>query len=156
MPPGLPPALRRTFSPIYNGVSFVPTSIVSELSATRSYQAHVASNIYDFYIFTPERCCHAWNRALVGLLGRAVRSRLALVREVLETGGAALSRLSGILTNAASMTMRYGPNGTLTTAVAANQATYVGSMVVDGTNGQVSVAMYVMGPEPKVRDMERL
>jgi hypothetical protein len=35
------------------------------------------------------------------------------------------------------MTIRYG-NGTTTTAVAANQATYVGSMFMDATNGQVT------------------
>ena len=35
------------------------------------------------------------------------------------------------------MTMRYG-NGTTTTTVPANQGTYVGSMYMDATNGQVS------------------
>ena len=52
-------------------------------------------------------------------------------------GGAALSRLNGILTNAVNMTMTYGPSGT-TSLISANKATYVGSMFMDTTNGQVS------------------
>ena len=55
-------------------------------------------------------------------------------------GGAALSRLGGILTNAVNMTMTYGPSGT-TISINANKATYVGSMYMDPANGQVTCTL---------------
>jgi len=121
--------------PIYNGTSFIPTSIVTELQLTLT-SSHVASNIYDFYIFSLNGVATlgtgpSWSAGTAGSITAGSCARGT------STGGAALSRLNGILTNAASMTIRYG-NGTTTTTVAANQATYVGSMFVDGTNGQVS------------------
>jgi hypothetical protein len=121
--------------PIYNGTSFVPTSIVAELNATL-VASHVASNIYDFYVFLLNGVATlgtgpSWSAGTAGSItaGSCARGTGA--------SGAALTRLQGIFVNAVSMTMRYG-NGTTTTAVPANQATYVGSMFVDGTNGQVS------------------
>lgn len=121
--------------PIYNGTSFAPTSIVTELSATL-VSSHAASNIYDFYIFLLNGVVTlgtgpSWSAGTSGSITAGSCARGT------STGGAALSRLSGILTNTVSMSMRYG-NGTTTTTVAANQGTYVGSMFVDGTNGQVS------------------
>jgi len=46
-----------------------------------------------------------------------------------------LSRANGLWTNAVSMTAR---NGASTFTVAANQGTYVGSLYIDGTAGQVT------------------
>jgi hypothetical protein len=46
-----------------------------------------------------------------------------------------LTRLNGYLVNAVSMT---GRNGSTTYSSGANLATYVGSMIVDGSNGQVT------------------
>lgn len=121
--------------PIYNGTSFTPLSIVSELSLTLS-SSHVANNIYDFYAFLVNGVVTfgtgpSWSAGTGGSVtaGSCARGTGA--------GGAALTMVQGINTNAVSMTMRYG-NGTQTTTVAANQATYLGSMFVDGTNGQVS------------------
>jgi hypothetical protein len=121
--------------PIYNGTSFVPTSIVAELNATL-VASHVASNIYDFYVFLLNGVPTlgtgpSWSAATAGSItaGSCARGTGA--------GGAALTRLQGIFVNTVSMTMRYG-NGTTTTAVAANQGTYVGSMFMDGSNGLVT------------------
>lgn len=121
--------------PIYNGASFTPTSIVSELQLTLT-SSHVASNIYDFFIFSLNGVVTlgtgpSWSAGTAGSItaGSCARGTGA--------GGTALTRLQGINVNAASMTVRYG-NGTTTTTVAANQGTYVGSMYVDATNGQVS------------------
>jgi len=121
--------------PIYNGTSFVPQSIVTELQLTLT-SSHVANNIYDFFIFSNSGVVTlgtgpSWSAGTAGSIvaGSCARGT--------STGGAALARLQGILTNAVSMTIRYG-DGTTTTTVSANQATYVGTMYVDGTNGQVS------------------
>lgn len=121
--------------PIYNGTSFISNSIVTELQATL-VASHAASNIYDFYVFLLNGVVTlgtgpSWSAGTSGSITAGSCARGT------GTGGAALTRLSGIWTNAASMTMRYG-NGTLTTTVSANQGTYVGSMFVDGTNGQVT------------------
>jgi hypothetical protein len=121
--------------PIYNGTSFVPISIVSELQLTLS-SSHVASNIYDFYIFSLNGVATlgtgpTWSAGTAGSITAGSCARGT------GTGGSALTLLQGLWTNAVSMTMRYG-NGTTTTTVAANQGTYVGSMFMDGSNGQVS------------------
>lgn len=121
--------------PIYNGASFVPLSIVSELQLTLT-SSYVASNIYDFFIFLLNGVVTlgtgpSWSAGTSGSVTAGLCARGT------GTGGTALARLNGILTNAVSMTMRYG-NGSTTTNIQANQGTYIGSMFVDGTNGQVS------------------
>ena len=120
--------------PIYNGTSFTPTSIVSELSMNL-VAGHAANNIYDFYIFNLSGVATlgtgpSWSAGAGGSVtaGSCARGTGA--------GGAALSRLQGVLTNSVSMTALYG--AALSTTVAPNQGTYVGSMYVDGTNGQVT------------------
>lgn len=121
--------------PIYNGTSFVPISIVSELQYTLT-SSMVASNIYDAYVFLLNGVPTlgtgpSWSAGSGGSItaGSCARGTGA--------SGAALTRLQGIWVNAVSMTLRYG-NGTTTTTVSANQATYVGSLFMDGTNGQIS------------------
>ena len=121
--------------PIYSGVAMVPTSIVTELQLTLT-SSHVASNIYDCFIFLLNGVATlgtgpSWSAGSAGSIAAGTCARGT------GAGGAALSRISGILTNTVSMTIRYG-DGTTTTTVAANQATYVGSLFMDGTNGQVS------------------
>lgn len=121
--------------PIYNGTSFVPTSIVSELQYTLT-SSLVASNIYDLYIFNNSGVATlgsgpSWSAGTGGSITAGSCARGT------GSGGAALSKLQGIWTNAVSMTIRYG-DGTKTATVNANQATYVGSMYMDGANGQVS------------------
>jgi hypothetical protein len=124
--------------PIYNGTNFIASSIVSEISMAL-VAAHAASNIYDLFIFSLSGVVTlgsgpSWSAGSGGSItaGSCARGTGA--------GGTALARLNGILTNAVSMTMTYGTGGSAgsTTTVAANRATYVGSMFMDTTNGQVS------------------
>ena len=122
-------------STIFNGTIFVPLSIVSELSLGL-VAAHAASQIYDLYLFLvsgvvtlgsgPSWAAGSGGSVTAGSCARGTGA-----------GGAALSRLNGTLTNAVNMTMTYGPSGT-TTLISANKATYVGSMFMDATNGQVT------------------
>src|SRR6185437_9645268 len=121
--------------PIYNGTSFVPTSIVSELQYTLTSNL-AADTIYDLFVFSnsgvptlgsgPSWAAGSGGSITAGSCARGTGA-----------GGAALSRLQGIWTNAASMTIRYG-TGTTTATVAANQATYVGTIYMDHTGGQVT------------------
>lgn len=121
--------------PIYNGTTFVATSIISELNATL-VASHAANKIYDWYIFLVSGVATlgtgvSWDAGSGGSVtaGSCARGTGA--------SGSALARVGGIWTNAVSTTMRYG-NGTTTTTIPANQATYVGSMFMDGTNGQLT------------------
>jgi len=121
--------------PIYNGTSFSSLSIVSQLSLGL-VGAHAANAIYDLYIFSLSGTLTlgsgpSWAAGTSGSItaGSCARGTGA--------GGAALARLGGFLTNSVSMTMTYGPSGA-TTTVPANQGTYVGSMFIDSTNGQLT------------------
>lgn len=95
----------------------------SELSLALAAQ-HLASTIYDIFVFDDNGTLRlgtgpAWSNSAAGAGARS----------------AALSRYRGLLTNDAEITVRNGAN---TYTVAANQGTYVGSIFMDGTNGQVT------------------
>ena len=110
-------------------------SIVSELSLAL-VAAHAANQIYDLYIFLLSGVptlgsSPSWSAGSGGSVAAGSCARGT------GAGGTALSRLSGILTNAVSMVMTYGPSGA-TTTVGPNLGTYVGSMYIDGTNGQLT------------------
>jgi hypothetical protein len=118
--------------PIYNGSSFNPTTF-TELTLTLS-SSHVASNIYDVFVFSNSGVVTigtgpSWSAGTSGSItaGSCARGTGA--------GGTALTRVSGIYTNTVQITAR---NGATTYTVGANQGTYVGSIFMDGTNGQIS------------------
>lgn len=118
--------------PIYNGSSFTPTAF-TELTLTLS-SSHVASKIYDIFVFSNSGVLTivtgpSWDAGTSGSVtaGSCARGTGA--------GGTALSRVNGIYTNAVQIT---GRNGATTFTIGANLATYVGSLFMDGTNGQVS------------------
>ncbi len=118
--------------PIYNGSSFIPT-VFTELTLALN-AAHAASNIYDVFVFNnvgvPTIVTGpSWSAGTGGNItaGSCARGTGA--------GGAALTRINGILTNTVQIT---GRNGATTYTINANLATYVGSLFMDGTNGQIS------------------
>jgi len=114
--------------PIYDGSS-INTASFSELTLTLNSN-HVASNIYDVFLFYDSGAVTigtgpAWNTATAGSGARGAGA-----------GTTELSRaVGGFYTNAFAMTAR---NGAATYTVGANQGSYVGSIFIDGTNGQVS------------------
>jgi hypothetical protein len=113
--------------PIYDGSSFVQKSF-SEITLTLVAN-HLASQIYDVFVINDSGTIRAvtgpaWTTATAGSCARGTGA-----------GTTELQRLSGVWTNAVSITGRYGAS---TTTVSANQGTYVGSIFMDGTNGQVS------------------
>lgn len=118
--------------PIYNGSSFTPT-VFTELTLTL-VSSHAANNIYDVFIFNNSGVPTivtgpSWSAGTSGSItaGSCARGTGA--------GGTALSRINGINTNAVQIAAR---NGSTTYTVNANLATYIGSIFMDGTNGQIS------------------
>lgn len=113
--------------PLYNATRFVPYTF-AELTLTLAAQ-HVASAIYDVFAFLDGTTVRigtgpAWTTATAGAGARG-------------TGAATteLERVGGLWVNKVSMTAR---NGASTYTVAAQAGTYLGSIFMDGTNGQIS------------------
>lgn len=101
----------------------------SELTLTLNSN-HLASTIYDLFVFNNSGTIRlvsgpAWNSSTAGSCSRGSGA-----------GTTELTRLNGLLVNANSMTAR---NGATTYTVAAKCGTYVGSMWMDGSNGQLTV-----------------
>lgn len=113
--------------PIHNGSVFVNTTF-SELTLSL-VASHTANNLYDCFVFNNSGVITlvtgpAWTTATFGSGARGTGA-----------GTTQLTRLNGVLVNTVAMT---GRNGATTYSIAANRATYVGTILVDGTNGQVS------------------
>lgn len=123
-------AFRGNLMFLYNGVSFVPVTITGgQLSLALSSSAQAANGIYDVIGFldgtTPRIAFSpAWTTATAGSGTRG-------------TGGGTpqLSRVNGILVNAVQQTVN---NGSTTYIVAANRGTYLGSVLIDSSAGQVT------------------
>ncbi len=114
--------------PIWNGSSFSILSF-SELQLALSASLQTANNIYDVFIFnnggTPVAVFGpAWATPTAGSGARGTGA-----------GTTQLSYQNGILVNTVALT---GNNGSTTYPVLALQGTYVGSILVDTTAGQVT------------------
>ena len=113
--------------PIYNGATFSPTAF-SEL-ALSLVASHAASTIYDLFVFSNSGVLTlvtgpAWTTSTAGAGARGTGASTTQ-----------LTRISGVLVNAVSMT---GRNGSSTFSIGANLATYVGSIFMDAAAGQVT------------------
>lgn len=118
---------KGTLIPIYNGANLIPTEF-SELSLTLS-SSHIASAIYDIFV---------WSESGVITLGTGPAWSTSTAGSGARGTGAStteLTRVNGIFVNAVQMTTR---NGATTYTVNANRATYVGSIFMDGSNGEVT------------------
>lgn len=109
--------------PLYDGIR-----VFSELTLSL-VSSHSASTIYDIFVWSENGVVTigtgpAWSASTAGAGSRGTGA-----------GTTELTRLNGIIVNAVSMTTR---NGSTTYTVAANRATYVGSIFIDGTQGQVT------------------
>jgi hypothetical protein len=113
--------------PIYSGSRHVPTEF-TELTLSL-VSAHAANAIYDVFVFSNNGVLTIvtgpnWTTATAGAGARGTGA-----------GTTQLTRLNGYWVNAVSMT---GRNGSTTYSIGANLATYVGSIFMDGSNGQVT------------------
>lgn len=112
---------------IYDG-AWLQAYFFTEQTLTLS-SSQAASGIYDVFAFLDSGTLRigtgpAWSTATAGAGARGTGA-----------GTTQLSRINGLWTNTVSITAR---NGASTYSVSANQATYLGSLAMDGTNGQVS------------------
>lgn len=113
--------------PIYSGSAFVPTTF-SELTLTLA-ASHAANTIYDVFAFN--------NSGIVTLVTGPAWTNSTSGAGARGSGGGttALSKLQGIYVNAVQIT---GRNGATTYTIPANTATYLGSILIDGSAGQVT------------------
>jgi len=115
---------------IYNGVSFSPVTITGgQLSLALSGSAQGANGLYDVLGFlngsTPTiGFSPAWTTATPGSGARGTGA-----------GTPQLARINGILVNAVQQTVN---NGATSYTVAANRGTYLGSVWIDSSSGQVT------------------
>ena len=113
--------------PIWNGARHVPTEF-STLTLTLASQ-HALNTIYDVFVFSNNGVLTlatgpAWNVSTAGSGARGTGA-----------GTTQLAPLGGYYVNAVSMT---GRNGSTTYTIGANLATWLGSLFIDGTAGQVT------------------
>lgn len=113
--------------PIYDGTVFNMNTF-SELSLAL-VSNHLASTIYDIFVVNDSGTIRlvtgpAWNTSTAGSGARGTGA-----------GTTELERVNGLWVNKVDATMRYGAS---TVSVTARKGTYVGSLYVDGSAGQVS------------------
>jgi hypothetical protein len=118
---------RTNQIPIYNGTAFTVQQF-SELTMNLSSNQN-ASTIYDVFVFNNAGaitlvCGPAWSSSTAGSCSRGTGA-----------GTSQLSYINGIQVNTVSMTAL---NGATSYTIPANQATYVGSVFIDGTAGQIT------------------
>ena len=112
--------------PIYSS-SFTQQTF-AELTLTL-VSAHALNTLYDVFAFNNSGVVTlvtgpAWTASTAGSSSRGAGA-----------GTTQISRISGIWVNTVSMT---GRNGSTTYSIPANTATYLGTILIDGTAGQVS------------------
>lgn len=114
--------------PIYNGTGFTPLAF-SELTLTL-VGSHAANTIYDVFAFNNSGVVTvvtgpAWSNSSAGAGTRGSGA-----------GTSQITRINGLLVNAVAITA--ARNGSTTYSIAANQATFLGSIFIDSSNGQIS------------------
>ncbi len=119
--------------PIYNGANFVITTS-SQIFCDLTAGAQASGGIYDVYKFINAGTVTlgfspSWSAGTSGSVTAGSCARGT------GSGGTALAVTNGLYTNAVSMTVN---NGATTYTVAANQGTYLGSIYVNSTAGQIN------------------
>lgn len=113
--------------PIYNGSVMTPTEF-AELTLSL-VASHASNTIYDVFVFSNSGVLTlvtgpAWTTSTIG---SGARGTGASTTE--------LTRIKGLHVNAVSMT---GRNGSTTYSIGANLATYLGSISIDSSAGQIT------------------
>lgn len=113
--------------PVYNGSTMIPRQF-TELTLTL-VSSHLADTIYDVFVFS--------NSGVLTLVTGPAWSASGAGSSTRGTGAATtqLARIQGLLTNAVQIT---GRNGSTTYTIAASQATYLGTILIDGSAGQLT------------------
>jgi hypothetical protein len=113
--------------PIYNGATMTPTEF-AELTLTLS-ASHALNTLYDVFVFS--------NSGVLTLVTGPAWATSTAAAGARGSGASTtqLTRIKGLWVNAVAMTAR---NGATTYSVGANLATFLGSLYIDGTAGQIT------------------
>lgn len=116
------------WAPLSNGTTLYPYQF-SQMSLALSAGAHAANNAYDVFLYNSTAGVligtgPAWNNSGAGTGSRGTGA-----------GTTQLARLQGTLTNAVQITLT---NGSTTFVCPVNQGIYLGSLLIDGTAGQIT------------------
>lgn len=125
------------WNPIHNGTTIIPYQLSGQLQLTLT-SAQASNGIYDVFLAynggTPViGTGPSWAAGTSGSVtpGSCARGT--------GSGGTALTRLNGVLVNAAAVSLTWNTgSGNNTLSVPANQGIYLGSIYVDATAGQVT------------------
>ena len=114
-------------APIWDGTQYVMRTF-AEMTLSLASQ-HTASNLYDVFLFWNSSVAEivtgpAWSNSTAGSCSRGTGA-----------GSTELERKNGLWTNKNQIT---GRNGATTYTIDAYKALYVGTIIIDGTNGQIS------------------
>lgn len=114
-------------APMWDGTQYVMRTF-AELTLSLASQ-HTAANLYDVFLFWNSSVAEivtgpAWSNSTAGSCSRGTGA-----------GSTELERKNGLWTNKNSIT---GRNGATTYTIDAYKALYVGTIIIDGTNGQIS------------------
>ncbi len=122
---------------VHNGTSLVPYQMASQFSLTLT-SSQAANAIHDVYLaFNGGSPVIGTGPSWASGTGGSV-SAGSCARGT-GTGGAALARLNGVLVNAVSMSLIWNTgSGNTTITVPANQGIFLGSILIDGSAGQVT------------------
>lgn len=121
-------AFNGNIVPVYDATQFVSRTFSSDLTLTLNSN-HTANSIYDVFAFWDGSALQigtgvVWNTVTAGSGARGTGA-----------GTTELSNVNGLLVNKYDISYR---NGATTGTIPANQGTYLGSIYMDGTNGQIS------------------
>ncbi len=116
--------------PIYNGTNYVIQTF-TELTLALGTN-NTAGSIYDCFVINDAGTLRlvtgpAWSTSTPGSGARGSGA-----------GTTELERINGLWVNAEAMTGRYGSGAGTTVSISQNQATYVGTIWIDATAGQVT------------------
>lgn len=121
-------AYNGNLVPVYDGASFVLRSFPSDLALTLNSN-HVAGAHYDVFTYWDGAALQiatgpAWNTATASLGARGAGA-----------GTTEITRTNGLLVNRHDMSFR---NGSTTGTIDVNRGTFLGSIYMDGSAGQVT------------------
>lgn len=120
------------FVPVFNGTSFIPT-IFSQLALALS-SSQASNSIYDVFLSLDSGVLKiGFGPAWTGGSGGSVTA--GSCARGTGAGGTAIQRVNGIWLNTNSMTAN---NGISTYSIPAQRGTYIGSVFIDSTQGQVT------------------
>lgn len=133
------------WAPIHNGTQIIPYQLAGQLPLVLT-SSQGADNILDVFLFYNAGSPVIGTGPGWAAGGSGGNITAGSCARSTGTGGAAISRLQGVWTNAQIITLTYNTGaGNQTASVPLNQAIYLGTLYMDHTAGQVTNHVGVSG-----------